>query len=320
MRRHAYRSAFANDINDFINYKAGLGIKGKSREWYLLKFDEYCAKNNLAAFDKKTVEGWVLDHEENHPCKHRSWMSYIRDFGRYLRLTGKEDAYVLSESFKAKPIRPTPYLFSEAEVGAFLNAAATLHVFSPWAWQAKCFFGLMYALGLRTCEAIRLGLRDVSIDGRYIDIVWSKGNRSRRLYLTGEVAAMLDECNLKTCAYIGSKRETFFVNAVGRPVSSCSVGVCFSRIWKNAGLARPLEGKRPRPYDFRHHFAYRNIERWSAAGVDVNAMIPYLARCMGHSSFDSTYYYIHTSPGFLSSYAKIACKSADILPEVGFDG
>ena len=30
-------------------------------------------------------------------------------------------------------------------------------------------------------------------------------------------------------------------------------------------------------------------------GTDVTAMLPYLARYMGHATFDSTYYYVHTS-------------------------
>ena len=73
----------------------------------------------------------------------------------------------------------------------------------------------------------------------------------------------------------------------------------FGRIWDQAGLARPAGGRQPRPYDFRHHFAYAGIERWMTEGKDVAAMQPYLSRYMGHATFDSTYYYVHTSPDFL---------------------
>jgi len=93
----------------------------------------------------------------------------------------------------------------------------------------------------------------------------------------------------------------------------------FNRIWDQAGLPRPMGGIRPRPYDFRHHFAYANIERWMAGGIDVAAMLPYLSRYMGHASFDSTYYYIHTSPDFMDAYAQITRESQSLLPEVGFE-
>ena len=72
------------------------------------------------------------------------------------------------------------------------------------------------------------------------------------------------------------------------------------------------------PYTFRHHFAYACIERWRALGKDVHAMLPYLSRYMGHASFDSTYYYIHTSPDFLDAYDGITRASQELLPEVGF--
>jgi integrase len=85
-------------------------------------------------------------------------------------------------------------------------------------------------------------------------------------------------------------------------------------------LARLAGGQQPRPYDFRHHFAYANVERWMAQGKDVTAMLPYLARYMGHATVDSSYYYIHTSPDFMDSYADIADnKALSVLPEVGFE-
>ena len=51
-------------------------------------------------------------------------------------------------------------------------------------------------------------------------------------------------------------------------------------------------------------------------GKDVAAMLPYLSRYMGHATFDSTYYYVHTSPDFMDAYAQITRKSQSLLPEV----
>jgi integrase len=56
-----------------------------------------------------------------------------------------------------------------------------------------------------------------------------------------------------------------------------------------------------------------------AQGIDVTAMLPYLARYMGHATIESTYYYIHTSPDFMDSYADITGQSPSVLPEVGFE-
>jgi hypothetical protein len=54
-------------------------------------------------------------------------------------------------------------------------------------------------------------------------------------------------------------------------------------------------------------------------GIDAVAMLPYLSRYMGHATFESTYYYVHTSPDFMGSYAELTSKSRSVLPEVGFE-
>ena len=146
----------------------------------------------------------------------------------------------------------------------------------------------------------------------------SKGHRSRRLPLTAEVIDTLVCCDRLSAREFGPTRPTFFVSATGHQVTSATIGQVFNRVWDQAGLPRPVGVQQPRPYDFRHHFAYANVERWARDGKDVTAMLPYLARYMGHASVDSTYYYIHTSPDFLRDYAHLAASGQSLLPEVGF--
>jgi integrase len=321
MRIRDYESSFADDIVAYLAFKKNMGVESNSREWHLWKFDSYCAERDLTEFNKETVEGWVLFRREGCSQNHLSWMSFIRDFGRYLRISGKRpDAYVLSDEFKSRFYRPTPYLLSQDEIEAFFTAASKLKMASPWEWEARCFFGLMHSLGLRTCETRRLNTTDVNINERFIDIIWSKGSRSRRLYITDEVAAMLAACDARNQEAFGSGPRPFFISATGNRVCNCTTGVVFKRIWEAAGLSVSQGGRKPRPYSFRHHFAYASIERWASEGTDIEAMLPYLARYMGHATFDSTYYYVHTSPDFMSGYANNIKALESLLPEVDFDG
>jgi integrase len=133
-----------------------------------------------------------------------------------------------------------------------------------------------------------------------------------------QVIDVLTACDQASARQFPSRR-TFFVSATGHPVTGTAVGTVFNRIWDQGGLPRPAHGIRPRPYDFRHHFAYANIERWMLRGTDVTAMLPYLARYMGHATVESSYYYIHTSPDFMDAYADITDKAQSLLPEVGFE-
>ena len=244
-------------------------------------------------------------------------MSYIRDFGRWLQATGHDQACVLSDRWKAPCSPPRPYLLSRQEIDAFFTATARLDTSSPWRWQAAAFFTLMHSCGLRTGEVRALKTGHVDLHSQDIDIVWSKGNRSRRLPVTPQAADVLAVCDAQSRARFPG-RANFFVSGTGNQVTGTTAGHVFARIWDEAGLARPLTGRQPVPYDFRHHFAYACIERWRILGKDVHAMLPYLSRYMGHASFDSTYYYIHTSPDFMDAYDGITRASQELLPEVGF--
>jgi len=317
MSEHGFSSEFAAELDAYVAFKKNMGFSGASRIWYLRLFDSYCAEHHRTAFDRDTVEGWVASRLERSG-RYRSWMSYIRDFGRWLQANGASDAYVLSEAWKAPVVPARPYLLSRHEIDLFFNTAAALEVASPWRWQATAFFTLMHSCGLRTGEVRALQADQVDLDDGHIDVIWSKGNRSRRLPLSDQVIEILGACDQTSSARFVS-RQTFFVSAAGTPVTPAAVGVTFGRIWDQAGLDRPTGGRQPRPYDFRHHFAYANIERWMSQGSDVAAMLPYLSRYMGHATFDSTYYYVHTSPDFMDSYAELTRRSQSLLPEVGFE-
>lgn len=318
MTGHGFTSAFAEQLDAYVDFKAAMGIGGTSRTWYLHKFDAHCVEHDRTVFDRETVEGWVSSRLAT--CgRYRSWMSYIRDFGRFMRATGDTDAYVLSERWKAGNVPAHPYLLADAEVEAFFDAAARLKVASPWRWQASAFFTLMHSLGMRTCEVRGLHTDDVDLAGRHIDVMWSKGRRSRRLPITKEVADILATCDEVSRTEFGPARQAYFISKAGNRVTAATVGVMFNRIWDTAGLSRTVGGQQPRAYDFRHHFAFANIERWMGSGIDVAAMLPYLSAFMGHAAVESTYYYIHASPDFMTAYAEITVGAGAMLPEVGFE-
>ena len=316
MTGHAFTSVFGPQIEQYLAFKEKLGFHGLSRIWYLTKFDAYCDAHDRQVFDRATVEGWVIA-QSAHSGRYRSWMSYIRDFGRGLVVHDDPAAYVLSDQWIAGVVPSHPYLLTTAEIDAFFTAAAQLHAQSPWRWQAVAFFTLMHCCGIRTGEARALLTEQVDLRRGNLDIVWSKANRSRRLPLTEPILAVLAACDQESHLRF-PQRRTFFVSAAGNPVTAATVGTIFHRIWDQARLPRPVGGTQPRPYDFRHHFAYANLERWMAQGKDVTALLPYLSRYMGHAGLESTYYYVHTSPDFLNAYAHLTANSAAVLPEAGF--
>lgn len=214
MSSHGFTSRFATELDDYLAFKQAMGCQGASRVWYLRQFDAYCTRQDRTVFDRDTVEGWVSERLDRCGV-YRSWMSYIRDFGRWLQAQGHPNAYVLSDAWQAPFVPAHPYLLTTDEIDRFFTTAGQLDTHSPWRWQAVTFFTLMYSCGLRTGEARALLTEQVDLDGGHLDIIWSKHNRSRRLPVTSQVVDILTACH-QTSAKLFPARRAFFVSGVRR--------------------------------------------------------------------------------------------------------
>ncbi|MGP5220521.1 hypothetical protein [Arthrobacter rhombi] len=92
MNRPRFTSALGPELERYLAFKKSMGIYCDNRVWYLRNFDRYCNERGLKDLDRATVEGWVSYRITCLPNGRRSWMSYIRDFGRWERLSGDQDA------------------------------------------------------------------------------------------------------------------------------------------------------------------------------------------------------------------------------------
>jgi len=113
-------------------------------------------------------------------------------------------------------------------------------------------------------------------------------------------------------------RTYFFPVKFNSCYHSQSLGSNFNKIWKAAGLGCE-SGSKATTYAFRHHFAFATLNRWIEQGVDVNSKLPYLMRYMGHSSLESTFYYLHLVPEFFPTFSKKTKALEELLPEVDYD-
>ena len=98
------------------------------------------------------------------------------------------------------------------------------------------------------------------------------------------------------------EREFFFPGYDShKHLSEGFVAENFRRFW-NLAFPDFTGDIYPRAYDLRHHFAWANINRWAADGMDVNVMLPYLMRYMGHQTIKQTLYYFHFVPDFYTTF------------------
>jgi integrase/recombinase XerD len=313
-----YSSVFAAYMAQLVAAKRAAGYSYGTADYYLRRFDRHCALHaDSSVLSRELVLGWAKAKDGEDPAVHRVRLSVVRQLGKYMQALGVPDAFVLPTALHRRIDRYMPHFFTKEELTAFFRTCDSLkpragmharHLVLP------AFFRLLYCCGLRTCEARRLRVQEVDLSRGAITIIGSKRRTNRRIPLPEDLLALLRRYDTRVSAIYPS-RIYFFPTSRSGCYGCGSVGAIFHRIWKEAGLGQG-SGNRPRAYDLRHHFALSNVNRWIDSGVDVNSRLPYLSRYMGHSSIQSTDYYLHLVPGFFSTFSEKVRATELVLPEV----
>lgn len=305
----------------FLSYKRSLGFKYETGEFYLRSFLKYTIQKKPEALlpDKEIVSGWCQEATDT-PGSLYNRIAVLREFSKYLVLTGHEAAYVIPQKHGNRLEPHQPYFFTPDEVSTFFNYCDSIvkRKESPGReLVVPAIFRLLYCCGLRCREARLLLCSNVCLEQRYMDIIQSKGPKSRRIFISTELAEKLHEYD-KFISCIFPNRIYFFPRNRTKSYQKCFITSNFNKIWLEAfpNFDSPVK---PRAYDFRHHFAYNNLNRWAKQEKDVNVMLAYLMRYMGHSHIKSTLYYFHFVPEFFGTFIDKTQILESVLPEVSYE-
>ena len=96
---HGFVGPLAGELEEYIRFKASMGRHGATRVRVLRSFDRHCLEHGAVRLERGVVERWIAHRIDANPGGCRSWFSYIRDFGRWMRLAHDPDAYVLSDQW-----------------------------------------------------------------------------------------------------------------------------------------------------------------------------------------------------------------------------
>lgn len=312
------KTTIGERIDAFITYKRSLGYVYDTQERYLKHYQYHMEEQypHLNLPDKESTDCF-LDQYKGQTGGLYNAMAPLREFARYLLKLGHRDTYLIPPKQMPKLHPEPPYFFSEEELSAFFRECDSYYAENPGP-RARgivmpALFRVLYCCGLRPKEARALPSENVHLAEKYIDILQSKGPKSRRVFINDELASSLIRYDSHAAAMFPG-RDYFFPRDIGKPYSVQALSYNFAVIWKKAFPDCP--GKLPRIYDFRHHFAWATINRWAREGTDVNAMLPYLMRYMGHNCIKHTLYYFRFVPDFYTDYKKLSCQLNDRIPEV----
>jgi len=249
---------------------------------------------NMAAF-----EAWCHTKQHLTPGMRRQRMLEIRGFCLYRRRTEPQCFVPDVRSFPARHQPVRSYIFSEAEVASLLRAASGLRRdrLSPLRPEiARLALALLFTTGIRRGELLNLKIGDYNRQDATLHVRETKFFKSRLLPINDSIADEIDRyLRARTRRKLPISPDTALIWSAawgGGPCTGTNLRNALRPLLRKCGITTP-QGKPPRIHDFRHSFAVNTLLRWYKAGADVEAKLPLLATYLGHSSVESTHYYLH---------------------------
>lgn len=190
--------------------------------------------------------------------------------------------------------RPTPYLWSQADVCRLLEEARRL--LPPLRGVThEALFGLLATSGMRVGEALALKREEVDLQEGVITIHQAKFDRSRLVPLHRSATAALGRYAAERERLCPRPRsDAFFLSSTGASLHRSDVGKTLRKITTATGIRTVTS--HPRAHDLRHSLAVHTIIEWQRSGVSVDERIGGLSTYLGHLSPADTYWYLSASP------------------------
>lgn len=305
---------------EFIHYKRSLGYTYEAQEYLLERYVKFAESRTSLPVPLKSITDEYLSALTDAVGTLYQMVSVLREFSRYLQARGFKETYMIPPKTVSQPTAEDPYFFTEKEVEVFFEKLDAVRPHSSFRGREivlPALFRLLYCCGMRCKEVRTLLCANVHAKDYYIDVIQSKGPKSRRIFISHELADYLVDYDVRI-SILFPNREYYFPSNTGSCYSSQFVSGNFRRFWLEAFPGFEMT-TRPRAYDFRHHFAWSNLNRWAAERLDLNVMLPYLMRYMGHQSVSETLYYFHFVPEFFPTYKGMTSTLEDMIPEVAYE-
>lgn len=291
---------------DYLALRRRLGFALLSTGRQLLGFAQYADHTgHRGPITVELVVGWARLPQGAKPCWWARRLQTVRGFAQYRRLFDPATEIPPADLLGPSSRRPTPHIYSEAEIAALLRAAGEL---SPKgglrAHTYVTLFGLLITTGLRISEALRLGRGDVDLDGGVLTVQLTKFRKSRLVPVhPSTVKALADYARRRDRRHPQTSACTFLLNERGAPLGPSGVATTFGALRRTLGWTKNHEGRRPRLHDMRHTMAVRTLLRWYQQDADVDRKMPALSTYLGHVEIGDTYWYLTAVPELMALIA-----------------
>lgn len=308
-------------ITDYLRLRRQLGFTLARHEHLLGQFTTHLSAAGVEAITVADAVAWaglLPEGVTDRPATRASTrLTAIRGFAAYLHTLDPVHEVPPRAVFSRHVPRPTPHIYTHAQVTALIDAAERLNG-GTRARTYPVLFGLLAATGLRVGEALALDRDEADLQAGVLTI--NRGSKSRDPRLVplhptttaalSRYAAWRDGQQPKP----GGENAAFFTDQDGDRLDYMNARYAFVQASTDSGLRTVAQ--RPRMHDLRHTFAVNTLLGWYRSGVDVAAKMPTLSTYLGHTDPANTYWYISAVPELLA-HAAARLVAADVREQAG---
>jgi site-specific recombinase XerD len=299
-----YLEQYLEDRHLLFNHQPS-GVEANKRDLNL--FARFIHENNIIHVNGDAILEfitWLRKERKNKAGSINRKIASIRCYIKYLRfrqVTGANDLPVEYLSRAREPYPGPVSALTPEEVKNLLNSIDRDSVFG---FRDYLVYHLMYRLGLRIGEAMRINLEDIDLNQGVLT-VHGKGRRQRALPLLPDIGKEISTwLEIRKVFYNAGQEQALFISKKGNRLAIRTAQENFQKI---VALAGPFSLKKVTPHSLRHAFATHAMEG------DADLVV--LKSIMGHASIESTQIYLHPSLNILRKAVNDHIAS-DILKEI----
>ena len=244
-------SALRVSMAEYLAVRRALGYKLEGTERLLGQFLDYLDANGADGITVEHAVAWAtLPGRGQH--WHAMRLGAVRGFARYLHEVDPRVEVPAADLLPDKSGRAVPYLYTDEQILALIDAAGTLRIAHKTA-TFQTLFGLLAATGMRIGEAIALDRSDFDVDAVTLTVRNAKFGKSRELPLhPSTTSALTRYLRRRDRPRPVGATEALLLSSVGTRLWISDVQTCFRALRSRAGILPRSAACRPRLHDLRH--------------------------------------------------------------------
>lgn len=256
-----FGSALGPVIASYLALKKALGRRFRTETAVLLHLDRFLVAQRPApsALTPNRFAAWSITLAYLTPTVRRNRMRIVRNLCLYLRRTDPACFVPDPSGFPAPHPPKRPHIFTEEQIVRLLRVATDLAPASTSPLRAEVYrlaIVLLYTVGVRRGELVRLVLSDYDVAERTLLVRASKFHKSRLVALSQDGAREMDRYLRARSRLWHDADAPLLVTSHGglRAYTGASIRNGLCAIFHAADV-RTATGRLPRVHDLRHSYA-----------------------------------------------------------------